>query len=183
MKKFKEISARVKTAWQFLTCDDTNSLNHARTELKAMGYFDGHPMNAAMANDLLDLVRLFNTQGHSGFSASWCRQQLGLLLDFKPLGPLTGNDDEWMDVSEYSGQTMYQNKRCGRVFKDSDHAYDIDRVVFEEPNGCRFTSIHSRVPVTFPYTPKTVIAKVPKDATEEERSLAAQQALSGEKDV
>ena len=89
------------------------------------------------------------------------------LAEFEPLVPLTGEDWEWSDVSEFGGRDdgpLYQNKRCSHVFKDSKGAYDIDGIVWydwhtDEKTGERhkvhFTSRDSRVPVTFPYTPKT----------------------------
>ena len=155
--RIQELKERAAAAWALLVGKDGNLVAHAKQELSAIGYYDGDEMNAAMARGLVDLIRLFGTQGHSGFSASFCRGQLDLLLAFKPLGPLTGADDEWFEYMD----GKFQNKRCSRVFKDEDgHAYDIEGIVFEEPSGCRYTSRKSRVPVTFPYTPKTVIQKV-----------------------
>ena len=83
---------------------------------------------------------------------------------FEPLVPLTGEDWEWVDVSDLSGRTLYQNKRCSHVFKDDNGAYDMHGIVWyewytDEETGEKykstFTSRESRVPVTFPYTPKT----------------------------
>jgi len=69
------------------------------------------------------------------------------------------------------GDKLYQNKRCGRVFKDESGAYDIDGKVFYEwytdENGEKFkshyTSRDSRVPVTFPYRPTTVYEERPSE--------------------
>ena len=175
---FKEFKARIKLAWQILKGRDGNLTRHTERELHALGYFNGDEMNAAMAEAVLDLVRTFSSQGHSGFSAGFCRSLFDKVAAFEPLGPLTGEDSEWACVSEMSGEEMYQNKRCSHVFKGGDGiAYDIDGVVFEEPSGCRSTGWQSRLPVTFPYVPRTVIAKVADDATDEEKRLAAQEAL------
>jgi hypothetical protein len=74
---------------------------------------------------------------------------------------------------------MWQNKRCGHVFKAGDgQAYDLDAVVFEEPSGVRFTSFHSRQFVTFPYTPRSVVARVAEDASDIDKRQAAQAAWS-----
>jgi hypothetical protein len=61
------------------------------------------------------------------------------------------------------GRPLYQNKRCFSVFKDHKGAYDSNGKIFTETcvdeNGEEFESSFSnkdsRVPVTFPYTPKT----------------------------
>jgi hypothetical protein len=84
------------------------------------------------------------------------------LLDFKPLTPLTGENDEWTDVGDRSGYPHWQNKRCSSVFKNADGScYDIDGKVFWEwqRNGdgeavkTYYTGHGCSVPVTFPYTP------------------------------
>jgi len=179
MKRIHELKQRAALALRILRDRDGNLVQHARTELDAAGYFDGETMNAHMAADLIDLVRVFSSQGHSGFSAPFAIRVFREVASFKPLGPLTGADNEWMDVAEVSGMPMWQNKRCGHVFKDGDgHAYDIDAVIFEEPSGARFTGCYSRQFITFPYTPRSVIVHVPDDATDLDKQLAAQAAWS-----
>lgn len=118
--------------------------------------------NAEMAKDILAIVEMFGNQGHSGFSAAYAIGVVEKLLRFEPVKPLTGDEDEWNDISEFSGNPTWQNKRCSRVFKDADgRAYDIDGRVFREPNGACFTSRDSRVYIEFPYTPKTEYVDVP----------------------
>ena len=154
---------RARLAWRILRASrKCNSYRHAETEL-AIALPDGDEMNEAMKADLLELVLVFSTQGHSGFSAAYARSIFKSLASFEPLTPLTGADDEWAEVAE--GQ--WQNKRCSRVFKDADgRAYDIDAVVFEEPCGARFTSRDSRLYIEFPYTPTTEIVKVEQEGGE-----------------
>ena len=149
-------------------------LSHAEYELDRLGLNDDDDMNGAMRKHLLHMVKEFADEGHSGFSASYAIQCLQRLLNFKPLTPLTGEDDEWTEVSQISGYPHFQNKRCGSVFKDGKdgEAYDIDGKVFwewlEDENGEKFksyfTSRESRVPVTFPYT-------VPDEPIYEERKF------------
>lgn len=137
-------------------------VQYAESELDRIGMIDDGDMNGMMRKHLLHMVKEFADEGHSGFSASYALQCLKKLLNFKPLSPLTGNDDEWHDVSSISGKPHFQNKRCGSVFKDGKdgQAYDIDGKVFWEwakdedgkPYKSYYTSRDSRVPVTFPYT-------------------------------
>lgn len=134
---------------------------HAENELKALGMLDsGKEMNELMCQNILKLLKVFSEQGHSGMSGNYCLGLFNKLVNFEPLTPLTGEDWEWMDIGTQTG-TLYQNIRCGRVFKDDDGAYDIDGKVFEDASGSRYTSKDSRVKVTFPYTPKTEYVKVP----------------------
>lgn len=64
------------------------------------------------------------------------------LIACKPLTPLTGDEDEWVEV----GPSVFQNKRLPSVFKDPRFhdgklATDIDA---PDP----------RAPITFPYMPE-----------------------------
>ena len=130
---------------------------HAIREFKAAGYVpvseceDGP--NKWIQENVLELIRAFSKQGHSGFSAPYCIETFKKLALHEPLVPLSGNDDEWNEV----GDGVFQNNRCSHVCKQSDRfdgqAYDIQGRVFREQNGCCYTSCESHVLVTFPYTP------------------------------
>lgn len=139
--------------------------SHAENELDAIGMTadSSDDMNQAMREHILRMVDEFSKEGHSGFSASYAVNLLSKLLKYEPLCPLTGEDSEWVDVAEHSGGPMWQNKRCGHVFKDPEGAYDIDGKVFYtwetyedgEKFKSYFTNRDSRVRIEFPYTPVT----------------------------
>jgi hypothetical protein len=149
-------------------------VSYAENELDRIGMTEDNGVNGMMRAHLLHMIKEFADEGHSGYSATYAIQCLKKLLNFKPLSPLTGEDDEWTNVTEISGVPQYQNKRCSSVFKDGKdgEAYDIDGKVFwewlENENGEKFksyfTSVESRVPVTFPYT-------VPDEPIYEERFI------------
>lgn len=143
---------------------------HAELEFKAAGWLDEEgnycdEMQELMCTGLLEVIKAFSEQGHSGYSASYAIDCLKKLLNFKPLGPLTGRDCEWCNLSEESGYTLYQNKRCSTVFKEvlddgTENCYNIDGKVFwewytDEETGEQFKSYYtnreSRTPVVFPY--------------------------------
>lgn len=149
---------RLKLCWRILREKPGNLMAHAERELPPD---DGDAMNALMNRCLLEVVLVFSTQGHSGFSAGFAISRLEKLLRFEPLGPLTGEPSEWTEV----GPGTFQNNRCSRVFKDAGRfngqAYDIEGRVFREPNGACFTNRDSCVLVTFPYVPKTEYVDVP----------------------
>jgi hypothetical protein len=127
-------------------------LEHAEREFAALNWDKtGNELNGWMKESVLSLLRVFSEQGHSGFSAPHCIELFSKLASFQPLGPLTGNDSEWNEVAS----ELFQNNRCSHVFKDQDGTYDINGIVFREPNGCCYTSSKSATPVTFPYTPTT----------------------------
>ncbi len=137
----------------------SNLLDFAKSELEFAGYFDGDVMNEAMAEDVLKLIEVFSEQGHSGFSASWTLSLFKELANFKPITPLSGEDNEWFECSD----GCFQNKRYSGLFKQADRfngqAYDINGKVFRDPDGSTWTSSESFVPVEFPYTPTTEIVE------------------------
>ena len=148
----------------------SNAESFAEAELARIPCGDD-PMQKAMNAHVLKMVRTFAREGHSGFSASYAIAQLERLLRFEPLSPLTGEDDEWNDISDMSGEPMWQNRRCGRVFKGADgRAYDIDGKVFRDADGISYTSRESRVYVTFPYTPTTEFVEAPPEDEDEDPS-------------
>ena len=141
-------------------------------EFRAAGWVDDKgeycdEMQGMICGHVLKLLDVFADEGHSGSSAPYAVNLFKTLAMFEPIVPLTGEDWEWTEIArEMSGSnngTLYQNKRCSRVFKDDGGAYDIDGIVFydwfedenHERHKSHFTGKESRVYITFPYTPKT----------------------------
>lgn len=154
-----------------------NFEKHAWLEFKAAGWLDENDkfkddMQESICNHILALLKVFSDEGHSGSTAPYTVDLFKKLAMFEPVVPLTGEDWEWSEVSERMGSKCWQNKRCSHVFKDENGAYDIDGRVFwewserplhedeegypgmSEPYKSYYTGRESRVPVTFPYTPK-----------------------------
>lgn len=144
----------------------SNLMDHAWSEFRAAGWCDDNnnfhdKMQENMCKHVLDLLIVFWQEGHSGSTAPYAINLFSTLAKYKPIVPLTGEDWEWVDVAEYNGSPMWQNKRCSSVFKDETGTYDIDgRVFWEwykddktgEIHKTYFTSKGSRVYITFPYT-------------------------------
>lgn len=124
-------------------------LEHAKKEMERMWPESEEMQDMAKAN-VLELMEIFSKQGHSGNSAPYVLGLFQRLASFKPLGQLTGEGSEWMEV----GDNMYQNIRCGTVFKEGKNgeAYWLDGNIFRDQNGCTFTNQYSRVKVEFPWS-------------------------------
>lgn len=144
---------RLALCGRILRANPGNLLKHANRELPPD---ENDEMQQLMNNQLRELILVFSSHGHSGTSASYATSVLEKLLRFKPLRPLTGEPDEWNEVS--SG--LYQNKRCSRVFKDAarfdGQAYDIEAVIFRDKLST-YTNSESALPITFPYTPASIV--------------------------
>lgn len=145
----------------------SNLVKWAEEELNLL-VKDGDEMQQAINKDILEVVKVFSEQGHSGFSASYALNMIKRLLDWKPITPLTGEDDEWMEVEGWNkDDSTQQNKRCSAVFRknfDNSTAYYLDGKVFSDDGGKSwFTNRDSFVPVTFPYVipekPERIILK------------------------
>ena len=165
----------------------SNLNSHALAEFRAAGWTDDEgkfkeEMQEAICKHVLELLKVFADEGHSGSTAPYAVNMFKKLAMFEPLVPLTGEDWEWTEVSE----GVFQNKRCSRVFKQADRfngqAYDLEGRVFYEwnerdleqdeegyPDKRRFQSYYtnrdSMVPITFPYTPTTEHVERPWEAT------------------
>lgn len=88
--------------------EESNLVTHAQTELELIG-------NGPMIDDhVLEIVKIFSEQGHSGYSAMYTINLITKLLSFENLAPLTNNPDEWVDVLD----GMWQNKRNSAAFSN-----------------------------------------------------------------
>jgi len=155
------LTAKLGLCWRILREKPGNLMAHAERELPPAA---GDEMQALMNKQLKELILVFGTHGHSGFSAHYSKGVLEKLLGYEPLGPLTGEDSEWnMLMGDWgSPDMMYQNKRCGEVFKRADGtSYHSGKRVFREPDGSCYTNSESSVDITFPYSPEKVYRNVP----------------------
>lgn len=127
-------------------------VDHAERELRLAGWFDkGGVYEGMIGSAVVDLIKVFSDEGHSGCSAGLCSNLFNTVSRYGILTPLTGKDDEWVEV----GDRVYQNKRCSHVFKENGVAHDNNGRIFKERNGCTFTGSGSRTYISFPYTPKS----------------------------
>lgn len=99
--------------------------NHAKYELDLIYSKESlkSEINNSMYNNILDLIKLLSKQGHSGASVSYCLHIFDKLANYKPLGELTSNPSEWLEVDT----NMYQSKRNPAWFStDLKYYYDLD---------------------------------------------------------
>lgn len=135
---------------------DSNMIEHAKSELKFLRGDTNteDEMQRLIEADILEIVRTFAKQGHSGSSASYCIPIINRLLKREPITPLTGDDSEWCEVSP----GCFQNIRCSGVFKDTNRyggkPYTINGKVFSNDQGKTWWwNRDSDVIIEFPYIP------------------------------
>ena len=143
----------------------SNILKHAERELSLIGYDGKDAYNNMAKAAIMELLATFANQRHSGFSASYVTDIFNKLARFETLSPLTGENNEWNDVTEMSGdrKTLFQNNRNSAVFKDDTGCYYINACLWVEDNGNTYANKKSRGYIkSFPFTPKTFYVKVDK---------------------
>lgn len=124
---------------------ESELVKYARHELELVldeAKEDGNEMDIRIQeifNDgVLKVVKTFAECGHSGLTASLAIFYLERLLKYRPLTPLTLEDDEWNEVcvqhNEDGQVKVYQNKRASNVFKEADK-FNGKPYCIDGPNG------------------------------------------------
>lgn len=119
----------------------TNTYSFARQELDILEATVPDAIVTPFANEILALCEAFGRSGQSGGSAPYTATAISkavkkLLLQ-EPICPVTGVDDEWVDVAEMNGgETLYQNKRCSGLFKETNgKCWYVDAIVKKIQDG------------------------------------------------
>lgn len=118
-----------------------NLVEHGEMELKKVGFNpreitsieSDEDYTDSIANSVLELLKVFAQQGHSGFSGAQTIELFYKLAKWENLGPLTDDPDEWFDlvgagmVVDDGESARYQNKRNSSCFSyDLKTYYDND---------------------------------------------------------
>lgn len=92
-------------------------VQHAQRELELAGLFDKNSdYDGGIAKAVMQLMRVFAKQGHSGFSAHQTLLIFLKLSNFENLTPITSNPEDWEDRSDICGEPMWQCKRNPALF-------------------------------------------------------------------
>lgn len=111
-------------------------------------------MQEMMNNDVMELLKVFDEQGHSGFSASWAIRLFSKLAKYKLITEIEDNPEDW----DENGQHKY----VPSVFKREDGTcYYLYGTYFAEPDSDNFfyNGKCSRTDVTFPLKPSDLETK------------------------
>lgn len=105
---------------------------------------DSKIMQNMMNNDVLELLKVFSEQGHSGFSAPIAIRLFSKLANHKLITEVEDNPDDWDDNG--------QHKYITSIFKrDDGTCYYMYGRLFAEPNSNNFFyNKASNVDITFP---------------------------------
>lgn len=131
----------------------SNIVDWAKRELDyAFAEYADDPLQQHANQNVLELLQVFSDQNHSGMSAPYVLRLFNRLANWKPIKPLTGEEDEW---DEPDSDGTQQNKRCFQVFRnkhDNSTAFDVEGKVFiDDKDGISYHNRDSSIPVVFPY--------------------------------
>lgn len=128
--------------------EESQLVSYAKKELARAGLLDkDSDYKGELGKSVLRLIEIFSKEGHSGFSANYAAEIFNRLSRFHPLTPLTGEDNEWMDISD-GENFLQQNMRCSSVFRTKTATYDVDAPFKKDSSGSNILSN-----ITFPYYP------------------------------
>ena len=130
----------------------SNLVDYAKRELDYCFPDKSDNLQQMAIKNVLELLETFSNQGHSGLSAPYVLDLFNRLAHWKPIKPLTGEEEEWYEAE--GENNSQQNKRCSAVFRenyDNSTAVNIEGKVFIDKDGYGYTNHNSHVPVTFPY--------------------------------
>ena len=141
---------------------------------------EDRPLVEPFIQEIIALCDKFGSSGQSGGSAPYTAKAISNTIEKlclqKPISPITGIEEEWVDVSHTSDRReknniMYQNRRCSALFKNTNgKVWYLDAISWNEQRGCQWNGIaklpngeeiHSHQFVRrFPFEPKTFVIDV-----------------------
>ena len=153
-----------------------NTKSHAQRELDILIKTTPDAVIRDFVPEILALCEAFGNSGQSGGSAPYVASALSHAIKklclHQTIAPLTGEDDEWMEVSD----SCFQNKRQGDVFKNKDgESYYLDAIVWQGQDDYDsfvggVEGIRSRQFIkNFPFTPKTFRIDVIREEYDKEK--------------
>lgn len=151
----------------------SNTYNFAKTELDILvksAEPENRPIIEEFIPEILALCDKFGNSGQSGGSAAYTAESLSKAIKSlclqKSICPITGIDEEWVDVSSYGdsdSDIVYQNKRCSALFKNKDgRCWYLDAIIWKTqhdqtwggnailPNESKWTNSDGKPMVQFP---------------------------------
>ena len=157
----------------------TNIQSHAQIEFDILKNNVPDAIILEFKDEILALCEKFGMSGQSGGSAPYVSSAISSAIKKlcmqEAISSLTGEDDEWFDQSQSSGEFFLQNKRNSAVFKDKKGVWYLDAIVWcaDTPgdsgnNWDNFCGTvegikSSQYIKSFPFEPKTFRINVTKE--------------------
>ena len=124
MSDKKELSNLMKHAYDELKYCSIDISEEACNPKNPKDPFDGYVNSCA--KNAIEMLKIFDKEGHSGLSASVTLRIFNRLANFKNIDPLTNNPDEWQKLSGWE-DVDWQNKRNPSCFTADFKTYhDLD---------------------------------------------------------
>lgn len=136
----------------------SNLVEHAKRELAAAGYNkNSDPMDYDIYISTIEIVRIFSSIGHSGYSTAAHTHMIERILKFDNITPLTTDVNEWQLVEMGDDSRTHQNRRSGSCFSldEGRTYYDIESPRLPKWKRPFVRNVHGfRLQITQPYVEK-----------------------------
>lgn len=140
----------------------TKLIKHAKREL-ALITEEGDEQQDKMNALILSILLKYGYDAFYQGSSEYVRNAIERLTQYKPLSPLTGEDDEWKEcIGNGKGTRTFQNLRCPSVFREVDKeggvlgVFDVGSARKSDDGGITwYFDADCAEDVTFPYVPPT----------------------------
>lgn len=113
-----------------------NLESHAKFEIKKAGLdSEDSDYEGMIGKAVLELMKVYAKQGHSGFSAQWTRELFNKLANYETLTPITSDPEEWVNVREGAdGEPLWQSCRNPALFSEDGGKtwYNVDDKTLKE---------------------------------------------------
>ncbi len=124
-----------------------NLESHAKYEIKKAGLdADDSDYDGMIGKAVLELMKVYAKQGHSGFSAQWTRELFNKLANYETLTPVTSDPEEWANVREGAdGEPLWQSKRNPALFSENGGKtwWNVDEKTLKEGIDKGFRLYHT----------------------------------------
>lgn len=143
-------------------------VEHVQRELKLAGFLDENSDDYRIGKSVIEIIDFFSKKEYSYDLAIKIGDLFKKLIVYECISPLTGKDDEWIEISN----KFFQNKRIDNVFKDKNNVYYCDAIIW-----CPYNKKYSFIGIvenvsskqfirSFPFVPKTFYIDVIKKNNE-----------------
>lgn len=152
-------------------------MTHTEREFLALRKSNTDAVVLEFEPQILAIEKAFSESGQSGGSAPYVIEAIistiRKSLNGEAFSPLTGEDNEWVDISEATEGETFISQRDSRVFKEMGNCFMVSALVIKMENGTCYTGsfwksesdmntgdkslkIPSKQPIpSFPFTPKS----------------------------
>jgi hypothetical protein len=169
----KEPLNKSKSTSTDISDDFFNYKNHAKRELSLLFPFPDETQRKEI-ECIINMMEIVDDI--TNFEMRYA-PLLPYLFRQKPISPLTGNNDEWLEDDVKKGLPMIVNKRASNVVKHNGKAFLLDGKLFSDDGGKTFQITEDSAveiesfPFQVPFAPEFIINPTPDEISAQKKKM------------